>query len=142
MKRFMVIATAVAWIALLSLTATPVHAQSYPNHSIQLIIPIPAGGGGDVNGRILADELGKILGQQIVVTNKPAPQTPWGRMPWPRAKRTAIRSDIRAQLQWFIPGQPIRRPFPMIRSKTSTLWPSIPSPSGGGRTGQLAVEDV
>jgi tripartite-type tricarboxylate transporter receptor subunit TctC len=71
MKRFMVIATAVAWIVLPSLAAAPAYAQSYPNHAIQLIIPIPAGGGGDVNGRILADELGKILGQQIVVTNKP-----------------------------------------------------------------------
>ena len=71
MKRFMVITTAAAWVVLLSLTATAVHAQSYPNRSIQMIIPIPAGGGGDVNGRILADELGKILGQQIIVTNKP-----------------------------------------------------------------------
>jgi tripartite-type tricarboxylate transporter receptor subunit TctC len=71
MKRFMVIATAITCIGLLSLATTPVHAQSYPSHAIQLIIPIPAGGGGDVNGRILVDELGKILGQQIVVTNKP-----------------------------------------------------------------------
>lgn len=71
MRQSIVIAAAVAWVFLLSLAATAVHAQSYPNHSIQLIISIPAGGGGDVNGRILADDLGKILGQQIVVTNKP-----------------------------------------------------------------------
>jgi tripartite-type tricarboxylate transporter receptor subunit TctC len=72
MKRFsIIIFAAVTWMVLVSLTATPAHAQPYPNHSIQLIIPIPAGGGGDVNGRILADDLGKILGQQIIVTNKP-----------------------------------------------------------------------
>jgi tripartite-type tricarboxylate transporter receptor subunit TctC len=71
MKRFMVVTVAITSVILLSLAATAVHAQSYPNRAIQLIIPIPAGGGGDVNGRILADELGKILGQQIVVTNKP-----------------------------------------------------------------------
>ncbi len=71
MKRFAVIAATVTSILLLSLVASPAQAQSYPNHAIQLIIPIPAGGGGDVNGRILVDELGRILGQQIVVTNKP-----------------------------------------------------------------------
>jgi tripartite-type tricarboxylate transporter receptor subunit TctC len=48
-----------------------VWAQPYPNRPIQLIIPIPAGGGGDVNGRLLVEDLTKILGQQIVVVNKP-----------------------------------------------------------------------
>ena len=71
MKRFIVIAASIAWLAYLSMAVTPVHAQPYPNHTVQLIISIPAGGGGDINGRILADDLGKILGQQIVVTNKP-----------------------------------------------------------------------
>jgi tripartite-type tricarboxylate transporter receptor subunit TctC len=71
MKRCIRITAAVAWVAYLSLAATTVHAQSYPNHSIQLIISIPAGGGGDINGRILADDLSKVLGQQIIVTNKP-----------------------------------------------------------------------
>jgi tripartite-type tricarboxylate transporter receptor subunit TctC len=78
MKRLVVVATAVASVFLLSLTATAVHAQSYPNHVIQMIIPIPAGGGGDINGRILADELGKILGQQIIVTNKPGASDTFG----------------------------------------------------------------
>lgn len=71
MKPIVVIVTAVVWLFLLNLAVPPVHAQSYPNRSIQLIIPIPAGGGGDVNGRILVDELVRVLGQQIVVTNKP-----------------------------------------------------------------------
>lgn len=52
-------------------SSTSIHAQSYPNRPVQLIIPIPAGGGGDVNGRILADDLGKMLGQQVIVTNRP-----------------------------------------------------------------------
>ena len=71
MKRSIVITAAVASVILLTLTATAVHAQPYPNRTIQMIIPIPAGGAGDINGRILVDELGKLLGQQIVVTNKP-----------------------------------------------------------------------
>jgi tripartite-type tricarboxylate transporter receptor subunit TctC len=71
MKRFIFAACFVAFFGLLGPTVRMVHAQPYPNHPIQLIIPIPAGGGGDVNGRILVEELGRILGQQIIVTNKP-----------------------------------------------------------------------
>jgi tripartite-type tricarboxylate transporter receptor subunit TctC len=54
-----------------SVGASTAQAQPYPNRPIQFIIPIPAGGGGDVNARILIEELGKILGTQIVVVNKP-----------------------------------------------------------------------
>ena len=71
MKRFIPAACFVTFFCLLGPTVTMVRAQPYPNHPIQLIIPIPAGGGGDVNGRILVEELGRILGQQIIVTNRP-----------------------------------------------------------------------
>jgi tripartite-type tricarboxylate transporter receptor subunit TctC len=46
-------------------------AQSYPNRPIQLIIPNVAGSIMDINSRILTDELGKLLGTQVVVTAKP-----------------------------------------------------------------------
>jgi tripartite-type tricarboxylate transporter receptor subunit TctC len=46
-------------------------AQPYPNRPIQLIIPLPAGAQADVSGRIVADEMAKILGTQIIVVNKP-----------------------------------------------------------------------
>ena len=69
MKRLIIIAAACVFLT--GFAATTVLAQSYPNHVIQLIIPIPAGGGGDISGRILAENLAKILGQQIVVNNKP-----------------------------------------------------------------------
>jgi len=71
MKRFVQIAGVVSLISALCFTGVKVNAETYPSRPIQLIIPIPAGGGGDVNGRILAEELGKILGQQVIVTNKP-----------------------------------------------------------------------
>src|SRR5512143_135028 len=48
-----------------------VQAQPYPNRPIQLIISIPAGGGGDVNARLLAEVLAKNVGVQIVPVNKP-----------------------------------------------------------------------
>ncbi len=46
------------------------HAQPYPNRPVQFIIPLVAGSAMDINGRLLAEELGKILGTQMVVTNK------------------------------------------------------------------------
>lgn len=44
--------------------------SAYPNKSITLVVPFPAGSGTDAVGRIFASELGKILGQQVVVENK------------------------------------------------------------------------
>lgn len=54
-----------------SFGVSTLHAQSYPNRPIQLIIPAVAGSQGDISGRLLANELTKILGVQIVVLNKP-----------------------------------------------------------------------
>jgi tripartite-type tricarboxylate transporter receptor subunit TctC len=44
-------------------------AQDYPAHSITVIVPFPAGGPSDVVARIVADQMGKILGQTLVIEN-------------------------------------------------------------------------
>ena len=46
-------------------------AQSFPSKPITLIVPWPAGGSTDRHHRALAEIAGKILGQTIVVENKP-----------------------------------------------------------------------
>jgi tripartite-type tricarboxylate transporter receptor subunit TctC len=46
-------------------------AEEYPARPVKLIIPFAAGAGTDLSGRIVADELGKRLGQQFVVEDKP-----------------------------------------------------------------------
>jgi len=46
-------------------------AQDYPTRPIRVIIPLGAGGGGDVFTRALADELSKALHQPVVVENRP-----------------------------------------------------------------------
>jgi tripartite-type tricarboxylate transporter receptor subunit TctC len=71
MKRFILIGFLFLVLYGFMAGISPVQAQTYPNRPIQLIIPIPAGGGGDVSGRLLAEEMIKLLGQQIVVVNKP-----------------------------------------------------------------------
>ncbi len=46
-------------------------AQTYPDRPIQLVVPGAAGSILDVAGRIVAEEMGKILGQPVVVVTKP-----------------------------------------------------------------------
>lgn len=46
-------------------------AQSFPNKPIKLVIAFPAGGPTDITMRSLADNASKILGQPVVVENKP-----------------------------------------------------------------------
>jgi len=45
-------------------------ASDYPNRKIKMLLPFAAGGGGDVIGRLLADKMGKRLGQTIYVENR------------------------------------------------------------------------
>jgi len=46
-------------------------AQPYPARPIRLIIPFSAGGAADVPGRILAQRMTEVLGQQVIVENRP-----------------------------------------------------------------------
>ena len=46
-----------------------VHAQSYPSRPITVVVPFPAGGPSDVVARIVTEQMGKILGQSMVIEN-------------------------------------------------------------------------
>jgi tripartite-type tricarboxylate transporter receptor subunit TctC len=46
-------------------------AQGFPSRSIRIIVPFPPGGSADVLARTIADQLGKSMGQPVVVENKP-----------------------------------------------------------------------
>jgi tripartite-type tricarboxylate transporter receptor subunit TctC len=62
---------AVAGIAL-SLFAAGVQAQSkYPNRPIRLLTPFAAGGGSDLLARLIGPQLTEVLGQPIIVDNRP-----------------------------------------------------------------------
>lgn len=57
------------WAALACATAARAQAD-YPSRPIRMLIPFPPGGGIDVTGRIVAQALTDVLGQQIVVQNQ------------------------------------------------------------------------
>ena len=46
-----------------------VNAQSYPSRPITVVVPFPAGGPSDVVARIVTDQMGKILGQFMIIEN-------------------------------------------------------------------------
>lgn len=60
-----------AGIALVAMTNFNVQAQDYPNKPIKIIAPFPVGTGPDANTREIALELSKVLGQSVVVENRP-----------------------------------------------------------------------
>ncbi|NQW67233.1 MAG: tripartite tricarboxylate transporter substrate binding protein BugE [Burkholderiales bacterium] len=53
-----------------SLLCPQAMAQTYPSKPIRLIVPFAAGGTTDLMARIIAEPLGKLLGQALVVDNK------------------------------------------------------------------------
>src|SRR5438128_11899748 len=62
MKRFLYLLTfgwALAW------------AQDYPGKPVRMVVGFPPGGGTDVVARILAPKLSELLGQPLVIENRP-----------------------------------------------------------------------
>ena len=49
--------------------ATAAKAEDYPSRPITMVIPFAAGGPTDVLGRVVADRMSQLLGQQVVVEN-------------------------------------------------------------------------
>ena len=52
------------------LSAGAVHAQSYPNRTIKLVVPFPAGGATDNAARLVAQRLQGSLGQSVIIENQ------------------------------------------------------------------------
>ena len=67
-KRSVIKALAIAALGMCGVSSALAQAD-YPNKPIKLIVAFPPGGTSDVMGRLVAEELGKVLKQPIVVEN-------------------------------------------------------------------------
>jgi tripartite-type tricarboxylate transporter receptor subunit TctC len=59
------------WIALLAAASVPAQALDYPVKPIRIVVGYAAGGSTDVLARLTAAKLSELMGQQVLVDNKP-----------------------------------------------------------------------
>lgn len=64
------LAALVATMGLLA-PAQSAHAQPYPNRIVRMVVPYAPGGGVDTVGRAIAQELTGLLGQSVIIDNRP-----------------------------------------------------------------------
>ena len=62
---------ALAALTLAAATAGALAQATFPNRPVRLVVPYAPGGALDVSARIVAAEMGKSLGQQVIVDNRP-----------------------------------------------------------------------
>ena len=96
----------IAVVAMSTLTLVQsASAQTYPTKPIHLIVPYPAGGGTDFFARLVGQKMSELIGQPIVVENKPGAATNLGADFVAKAPPTAIPSC-----------SAMSRPMPPIRA--------------------------
>jgi tripartite-type tricarboxylate transporter receptor subunit TctC len=61
---------AIAIATSLCVQSRPLHAQDYPNRTVRIVVPFPAGGSADAIPRIVADWLSRKWGQAVIIENK------------------------------------------------------------------------
>lgn len=69
MRRW--IAVGYAALAVLLAQSVGADAQSYPNRPITLVIPFAPGGSTSIVGRTIADKMSELLGEKIIIDNRP-----------------------------------------------------------------------
>src|SRR4051812_45716061 len=71
MRVCKILVCAIAVALSLSAVSDDAQAQSFPNRPITLVIPFAPGGSTSIVGRVIADKMGELLGEKVVVDNRP-----------------------------------------------------------------------
>ncbi len=61
----------VIFLSLIGMGSSSLFAQAYPNKPIKLVVPFAPGGGADIVARTISQPLSQLLGQSLVIENKP-----------------------------------------------------------------------
>ena len=67
LKRRSVLAGAAGWTIV---GASSVRAQAWPNGPVKIVVPYIPGGATDTAGRLVAEKMTALIGQQVLVENR------------------------------------------------------------------------
>jgi tripartite-type tricarboxylate transporter receptor subunit TctC len=70
-RNFLIGTSALGLASLAGMPVVAIAQSGYPSRPVRLVIPFSPGGVTDVSGRVIADYLGKKLGQQVIPDNRP-----------------------------------------------------------------------
>lgn len=115
--------------ALFGVIGSGVSAQQFPAKAVRIVVPFAPGGATDTFSRVLAAELTQLLGQQVIVENRPGAGTTIGAdivAKAPPDGHTLLFTDlsthtITASLYNKLPYDPLRSFAPVAAANSSPL---------------------
>ena len=115
--------------ALFGVIGSGVSAQQFPAKAVRIVVPFDPGGATDTFSRVLAAELTQLLGQQVIVENRPGAGTTIGAdivAKAPPDGHTLLFTDlsthtITASLYNKLPYDPLRSFAPVAAANSSPL---------------------